>query len=152
MMPGCVLRVCGTSFDPDAFLQGATLRPYTVWHRGEPQAKVGPWASRVHEHAGFCCDVSDVDGDLRGQLKDAEAFLKRYQDDLTRLAALATVEECQLDFGFTCRLGDAVVVQGEYLPVSFLLLAGQLKVAVALSLYPAMSPDVPEGQKRGKRQ
>ncbi len=137
MMPGCVLRVAGKFFDPDAFLQVATLHAYTVWHRGEAMAETGSRASRMWEHSGFCCDVSEVDGDLRGQLRDAEAFLMRFQNDLAHLTALPTVNECQLDFGFDCRLGDGnVAVQGEYLPVSFLQLAGQLKVAVALSLYP----------------
>jgi hypothetical protein len=112
-----------------------------VWHRGEAVAEVGPRASQVCENSGFCCDVSKVEGDLRGQLEDAEAFLTQFRDDLERLTALPTVEECQLDFGFDCRLGEEVAVQGEYLPVSFLQLAGQLKVAVALSLYPTVSSD-----------
>ena len=137
-MPGCVLRVGGESFDPDAFLQVTTLNAYSVWHCGEAMAKTGPRASQVWEHSGFCCKVSDVDGDLRGQLRDAEAFLMRFQIDLVHLTALPTVK-CQLDFGFDCRLGDEdVAVQGEYLPVSFLQLVGQLKVAVALSIYPAL--------------
>ena len=139
-MPGCVLRVGGKSFDPDAFLQVAKLHAYTVWHRGEAMAKTGPRASQMWEHSGFCCSVSDVDGDLHGQLRDAEAFLMRFENDLSLLTALPTVE-CQLDFGFDCRLGDEnVAVQGEYLPVSFLQLVGQLKVAVALSIYPALCP------------
>lgn len=135
-MPGCVLRVGGKYFDPDDFLQLSTLQAYKVWHRGEAMAEVGPRAFRMWEHSGFCCDVSEVDGDLRGQLKDAEALLMRFQNDLSRLTALPTVEVCQLDFGFDCRLGDDVAVQGEYLPVSFLQFAGRLKVAVALSIFP----------------
>ena len=39
---------------------------------------------------------------------------------------------------FDCRLGTpGVAVQGEWLPVEFLELAGELRIAVALSLYPA---------------
>lgn len=141
-MPGCVLRVVGEFFDPDAFLQGAILDAYMVWHRGQAMAEIGPRASQVWECSGFCCHVSEVDGDLRGQLRDAEAFLRRFQNDLAHLATLPTVNECRLDFGFDCRLGDDhVAVQGEYLPVSFLQLAGQLNVAVALSIYPALRPE-----------
>jgi hypothetical protein len=36
---------------------------------------------------------------------------------------------------------DPDAVQGEYLPVSFLQLVGQLKVAVALSIHPAFHPE-----------
>lgn len=139
-MPGCILRVVGEFFNPDTFLRDSTLQAYKVWHHGDAVAEVGPRASRIWEHSGFCCDVSKVDSDLRRQLCDAESFLRLFQKELTNLTALPTVDECQLDFGFSCRLNDDVAVQREYFPVSFLQLAGQLKVSVALSLYPASHP------------
>lgn len=137
-MPGCVLHVCGKLFDPDIYLKNSQLQPYHVWHRGEAMIKSESHAKRMYEHSGFSCDVNTADGDLRSQLKDAETFLTQFNDDLKRLTALPTIEECQLDFGFDCRLGNGVAVQGEFLPVSFLSLVGQLNIAVALSLYPSV--------------
>ena len=41
-----------------------------------------------------------------------------------------------LDFPFSCRLGDGVAVQGDYLPPELLTLAGGLGIGIALSHYP----------------
>ena len=138
-MPGCVLRVGGTNLDPNIFLPSTALRAYRQWCRGEPMATTGRRAHLRHEDGGFCCDVSSIDGDLRGQVKDAESFLIAHRHDFDLIASTAVIQECQLDFGFDCRLGEKVVVQNEYLPVSFLALVGQLRVAVALSFYPGES-------------
>jgi len=47
------------------------------------------------------------------------------------------IEERQLDFGYDCRLHEPnIAMQGEYLPVELLLLAGSLSFGIALSLYP----------------
>lgn len=142
-MPGCVLHVAGTEFDPDAFLQTSSLRPYSVWHRGEPVSRKGSGASRTFQASGFSCDVSKIYGDLRGQITDAVQFLSTHRADFERLAVLDTVRDCRLDFGYDCRLDEDIFVQGEYLPVEFLALVGQLRVAVALSLYTAQTPELP---------
>ena len=138
-MPTCVLRVVGTNLDPDIFVPTTTLRAYRQWRRGDPMATTGRRAHLRHEAGGFCCDVSSVDGNLREQVRDAEAFLLVHHSDFELIASTTAIEECQLDFGFDCRLGETVAVQGEYLPVSFLALVGQLRIAVALSLYPSES-------------
>jgi hypothetical protein len=138
-MPGCVLRVGGTNLDPDIFLPTTALRAYRTWRRGDPMAKTGPRAQLPHSDGGFCCDVSSTNGDLRGQIKDAEAFLLTHRADFDLIASTSLIEECQLDFGFDSRLGENVAVQCEYLPVSFLALVGELRVAVVLSLYPGVS-------------
>ena len=136
-MPGCYFQVAGTDFDPDAFLAPTSLNPYSIWRVGDPLAKAGPRASRMHESSGFRCNVSDVDGDLDGQIQDAMTFLCANKADLERLATDTTVEDRRLDFGFDCRLGVGnVAVQGEWLPADFLKMVGDLSVGVALSLYP----------------
>jgi hypothetical protein len=138
-MPGCYFKVAGTRFDPDAFLATTALNPYNIWHSGEPVAKVGPRSNRIHEWSGFVCNVSDVDGDLSLQIEDAVKFLDKHKADLVKLAVDPTVEDCRLDFGFDCRVGqEDVVVQGEWLPVELLKLAGDLKVNIALSIYPPL--------------
>jgi hypothetical protein len=143
-MPGCILRVGGRSFPPDEFLAGSGLRAYDIWHVGDPVKRRRPDPQRVYNNSGFNSHVSEADGMLRQEVEDAEAFLARYREDFLRLAADPHVEFCDLDFGYYCRLGQGnavhdksvVCVQGEYLPNSFLRLAGELRVGVALSLYP----------------
>lgn len=149
-MPGCILRVGGKSFDPDAFLVRARLKACRTWHAGEPLNHRTPSSNRVFRNSGFQCDVSRNDGKFRQQAEDAEAFLARFRDDLLAVAEDPRVEFCDLDFAYYCRLGErkspsnpsVVAVQGDYLPSSFLRLAGELRVGVALSLYPSPEQSV----------
>jgi hypothetical protein len=137
-MPGCVLRVGGAQFAPDLFLAASTFRAYQIWHCGEPESSVGRRSKIRHESSGFCCDVSSVDGNLHDQVEDAIVFLTHYHEEFIKLAKDPTVEDCQLDFGFDCRLGQDIAVQVEFLPVEFLRLVGELSVAVVLSIYPPL--------------
>lgn len=139
-MPGCILHIEGSGFDPDSFLANSTFRAYKVWRRGERVAEKGPRANRIHKRSGFRCDVSEVEGDLSRQIEDAVKFLQTHRREFERLLTIDVVDDCRLDFGYDCRLSDKIMMQGEYLPVEFLALVGQLQVAVALSLYPAMEP------------
>ena len=142
-LPGCYLRVAGTDFDPDSYLAATSLKAISVWHIGDPLAAVGPRASRTHEWSGFTCDVSDSDGQLDLQVDDAVAFLTLHRDDLLLLSDDPSVEDRRLDFGFDSRLGvGEIAVQGEWLPVNFLQLVGELQIGVALSLYPSSAEDL----------
>jgi hypothetical protein len=146
-MPGCVLHIAGPSFDPDAFLKSCTLQPYKIWHIGEPWNARRPRPDRVCQDSGFACRVSGANGDLRKQLRDAEEFLTKYHTQLLAVATNPTIKQRDLDFGYYCRLGtrsgqSTMFMQGEYLPASFLELAGKLKIGVALSLY--FSPESDE--------
>jgi hypothetical protein len=87
-MPGCILQVAGSEFDPDSFLANSTLQAYKVWHRGEPMSRSGPRASRVYECGGFRCDVSDVYGVLSGQVEDAVQFLLTHRHEFERLLTI----------------------------------------------------------------
>ena len=136
-MPGCYFQVAGTNSKPDVFLASTTLNAYRIWNVGEPLAEVGPRSSRTFQSSGFRCNVSDVDGNLDGQVHDAITFLSQHKSDLERLAIDTAVEDRRLDFGFTSRLGvDNLAVQGEFLPVDFLRLVGDLSISVALSIFP----------------
>lgn len=136
-MPGCILMVAGSRFAPAAFLATSAFRPYKVWRCGEPVAPVGPRSQVQHVAGGFCCDVSEADGDLARQVRDAIDFLIHNRSEFLKLARDETVEVCQLDFGIESRLNrDGIAVHGEYLPVDFVRLVGEFSVAVALSIYP----------------
>ena len=129
-MPGCVLRISGESFDVDRFLSTSGLQPYRIYHRGKPTGR------RLGEHqdvSGFCVQVSDVDGDVRGEVSDAIAFLCRWEGELGRLAQESTVTDRRLDFGYHHR---DVFVQSEYFPPELLRLSGAHGIGIELSLYP----------------
>jgi hypothetical protein len=135
-MPGCVLHVTGKDFNPDVFLGASSLTAYKVFHRGEPKAKVGPRAKKFWEYSGFSSDVSKVDGDLRGEIADAIEFLMRHREDFIRIQLSNEVDDCRLDFGIYSRIDGNIVVQGEWIPVEFSALVGELGVGVAISIYP----------------
>jgi len=75
---GCVLHVRGEEFDVDAFLAESTLRPYQVHRRGDPRRYHGG----RHDDSGFSLDVSDIDGDLHGQVADAMRLLAEWEPEL----------------------------------------------------------------------
>ncbi len=127
-MPGCILRVTGASFEVDAFLASTSLSPYHVWRAGEAGMR-----NHIHKESGFKVDVSAVDGELPGQIKDALAFLRRHQTDLAHLAHFPGVDDKRLDFGWARR---EVVVQSDYLPPELLFEAGMLGIGIEVSLYP----------------
>ena len=129
-MPGCVLRVWGEDFDVDAFLSESPWEPTVVRRRGERRfggAKV--------RSSGFNVLVSDASGaEFERQLEDAERFLADHAPEFERLAATGGADEPWLDFGIErARLPRG---GGEYFPASFLALAAETGVAVAVSSYP----------------
>lgn len=137
-MPGCVLRISGEEFNPDKFLEMSTLVPYKVMHRGDQVCPVGPRSDQVFEYGGFKCDVSEIDGNLEGQIADAIRFLKENRADLQKLRTETSVQSRWLDFGIDCRIDRRkVVVQGEYLPIELIKLCGELDIEIGISIYPA---------------
>ena len=140
-MPGCVLHITGKDFDPEAILPQMSVRPYAVFRRGDKQCPEMPARARSYDGGGFKCDVSSADGDLRAEAEDAVMFLRRYYDDLRRLAAIPTIESRYLDFGYYLRLdGDRCLVQSDELSVTLLKLCAELGIGIMLSLYPAPQP------------
>src|SRR5579862_2165527 len=111
-MPGCVLRVDGHNFLVDEFLADSSLKPYSVFRKGEVGRR-----GALYSRSGFQVDVSKVYGELPGQVRDAIAFLHAHQVELARLAAYPGVDNRRLDFGYTRR---DVAVQCDYLPPELL--------------------------------
>ena len=139
-MPGAVLHVVGDDFDPAPTLAGLSLQPYAVFRRGD-LCFPGTTSNRRYDAGGFKCMVSEADGILAEEVRDAVAFLTRYQSDLVAVRQVPTVEAMYLDFGYYCRIdGHRVVVQCNHLPPEILRLAGDLGIAIDLSLYPRSNP------------
>lgn len=49
-----------------------------------------------------------------------------------------------LDFGFNCRIGDEIAVQGETVPYEFLQQLVELNVTLWLSIYPPFETSQPQ--------
>ena len=131
-MPGCVLHASRGDFDVDAFLQASTLKPYRVFHRGEPRHP----RQSIYEESGFCVDVSTAT-DLRIEVNDAIQFMHEHEAELIRLIQALPPESVCLDFGHYQR---DVAVQVDRLPPALLRLAVMLGIGLTLSMYPPTSP------------
>ena len=125
-MIGCVLRVSGTNFDVEAFLDDSPLDPCAVWHRGEIRSN----GQLPADSSGLTLDVSD--GDLAEQIVGAVIFLRNNSDEVCRLTSCLGVE-AHLDFGIDRR---DVFVQTDYFPPELIRLAGSLGLGIELSQYP----------------
>jgi hypothetical protein len=110
----CVLRAIGEAFDAAGFLAGSPLRP------------------DLHPK-GFNLPVSRSGlDDLRGQVREAVAFLDEYEDELRRLTAFDGVDQVFLDFGVRRR---DVAVQTEIFPSELLWRAGALDIDITVTHY-----------------
>lgn len=128
-MAGCVLRAGGPDFVVDGFLAGSPFEPAAVWRQGEAH-RVGP----PHDRSGFNLVVSEAGGDdFPGQVADAVAFLTDHRAELVRLRAAAGVEGVELDFGLA---RASTFTQSVTFPAELVRLAGELGVALRVSLYP----------------
>lgn len=127
-MPGCVLRASGDRFQPHEFLNRSSFEACNVFRLGEPR-----WSTSVWSTSGFTVEVSAASGDeLEKQIADAIEFLHRYRAELNRLADVEELEDLRLDFGVNRK---SVFVQTSYFPPELLLLAGDLKVGIEISIY-----------------
>lgn len=130
---GCVLRAFGREFDPDQFLQGATVSPSKVWRKGEP--RIGPLHGKVQDNSGLNVTVSSAAiGDLEQQTRDAVGFLRNNKQELARLVAFRGLERAGLDFAVEWSKGAAT--QTDCLSRELIGLAGELGLDIEVSHYP----------------
>lgn len=128
-MPGCVLRVAGAEFDPDAFLATTSLVPHDVYRKGEPRGRSG----KTREKSGLTVLVSDAGGnDFRRQSQDALNFLEKNGTAISRLHSQPGVEHLTLDFGV---YATHDFVKSYSLPAALIRLAGNLGLEVELTIY-----------------
>ena len=82
----CLLHCIGESFDPSFLPELASLRPYSVYQRGD----AAPSGSRLPEAGGFSCEVSPH-SDWGRLVDDSIAFLGRHHEQLRELAQVPTI-------------------------------------------------------------
>lgn len=127
----CVLRATGREFDVETFLQGSSLKPLIVYHRGQqrfPGSKTQP-----DEYSGMNVSVSEREfSDLSNQIEDALQFLFRNTSELQRLRDFPGVERLELDFPVEDR--EAFVLPYAF-PCELIWLMGTLKMSLVVSQY-----------------
>lgn len=132
----CVLRVYGTQLDVDALVETSTLSPCRTYRRGEPRLSTKPEGPRSAT-SGVNISVSDASWrDLRGQVADAERFLRDHREEISKLRVFPGVEGLTLDFPVELRIGKNVWAQCDRFPASLVAIAGELGLSLELSIYP----------------
>ena len=132
-MPGSVLHVQGR-FSPEEVLCRVSLEPYLIQAEGElVHPQLGP-GSRVAKASSISVHVSRS-CEIREQLADALAFLRRHSEDL-RLVKERGLDSW-IDFGYRSTVGvDGIAVQVVLLPNDLIEAASHAGVALMLSAYP----------------
>ena len=135
----CVLRAAGADFEPDVFLADSALPPTKVYRIGEPRLPRSKPDGPKHDTSGITFSVSDAPwSDLSAQIADAETFLEAHRTEIERLASAYGVSDLVLDFPVELRVdGASVFAQFDRFPASLVRLAGQLGLALELSIYPS---------------
>ena len=127
-MPGCVLRTTGNKFQPKEFLEGSKFEACNIFCKGERKAKNSVW-----ETSGFTLIISEEDGkNFQQQVQDTVTFLQLNQTELLRLRNFIGVEEMGFDFGIYM---NNEFLQSCFFPPLLVSLAGQLEIALEISIY-----------------
>jgi hypothetical protein len=131
----CVLYITSNTDSLRSFVNNSKMPIYQAHEKGAQRHKSRKYPP--FEDFGFSCKVSDKNwDDLSGQIEDAIAFLKKYEEELTKLIDSYQINDIHLDFPYYCRHSRTVFMQGEFLPPELILRAGKLNTGIALSLYP----------------
>jgi hypothetical protein len=129
----CVLHISGEKFQPELALKIVTFKPYRVYYAGEKK-KNKPNA--VYSDSGFSVDVGEKENwDLSKQIQWAKTFIEKY---IYELKAVSGADEMRFDFGYESRRGEngtTMFCQSDYFKPEFLMLCGELKIGIELSLY-----------------
>lgn len=143
----CVLHVTSETDSLAAFLRETEFPIYQSHEKGDVKT-VGK--RRPYDDFGFSSAVSEREWiDLQGQIEDAHAFLREHQEALRNLTARHKITDIRLDFPYSCRLGERVIVQCDYLPPEFIRLAGELGIGIELSHYPTIEEDEDSEKRAG---
>ena len=77
-------------------------------------------------------DCSDVDG----RVVETIEFLRRWRDELQRLAEVHDLDRFDLEFPICAHIGDKAVSRHDRLPPELILLAGEIGLRIELSYSP----------------
>ena len=124
------LRVEGETFDVDGFLDGSTIKPDQVFHRGlqKERLKGKNWPCN-----GFGIEIGGAFGQLDSQITEIIKFFGEHRQELARLSHFPGVSDIRLIFSYCPGNGANVT---EYLPPVVLGSLGSIGVGIELDIYP----------------
>ena len=132
-MPGCVLRVHGSTSNVRAFLAKSRLGPSKVYFRGDPNIlkRRGPL-----KYSGFNVPLTSerLGSSSCKQSLGAAAFLSRHRAELKRLSKFG-LTKAVLDFGLWDRATEKYPWPTYPLSRKLVALAGEFGFAIELSFY-----------------
>lgn len=128
----CVLRIMGEDFDPDAF-EGKSKLPFdNKTHKGTPRFKTKPDSEKApHSVISFIVSNADFHSPEK-QIEDAKKYLIKNKEGLSHILNDKSIQHAFLDFGLQ---SSEDAIQSIYLPQDIVSLAGELGIAIEISLY-----------------
>jgi hypothetical protein len=133
-MPGCVLRVSGSTSKVREFLAKSTLDPLKVYWRGEPGFPKSRGPSKT---SGFNIALSSSVGEsIEKQAKQATRFLTAHATDMLFIKTLG-FKHVVIDFGLYDLSTEDHPWPSYRLPATFVQLVGGYGFEVNLSFYGA---------------
>lgn len=128
----CILRVAGQYPEIHTLLSNLSIRPYRIWHKGEPRTKT---SSKTFTSYGACFDVSTAQFDeCDQQVEDAIGFVSSNLTDLNKISSSGLADYTELDFGIAKAKS---IFQNITLPSTFLKLMAKTELTVTISYYPS---------------
>lgn len=131
-MPGCVLRIGSKTTKVEVLIKASGLQPTVIHRKGQPRV---PGGTRVSLGSEFNVEVSNADGTIEKQARDAIRFLKRHAGRLGRLRQHKDFGGMTLDFGLWNRATEDRPWPSYRLPASLIELAGRNGIEIELSFY-----------------
>ena len=132
MLAPLVLRIRSKTARVGDLVKASGLHPIVIYKKGHPRV---PGHTALSPSSGFNVDVSDADGVLEKQARDAVRFLKSHAMGLARLRRCKTFGGMTLDFGVYDRTTAERPWPTYRFPAPLIELAGKLGVELELSFY-----------------
>lgn len=128
-MGTCIFKASGQNLDVDEFLRRSSLKPFTVYHRGE-SPKAGNILFRLQEEPGFMILVShDEQPTFLDQALAALDFIAVNNPEFERLRG-AGAEKLLLNFGLA---KHQITKRPHYLPPELLLAMGRSAIGLVFA-------------------
>jgi hypothetical protein len=135
-MAGCVLRIGSKTPKIEVLIKASGLRPIAIHRKGYPRI---PGGTSLSHGSGFNVEVSNADGTIEKQARDAIRFLKRHAGRLGRLQRCKDFNGMTLDFGLWNRATEDKPWPSYRLPATLIELAGKHGIEIELSFYDSES-------------
>jgi hypothetical protein len=132
-MPGCILRVQGSTAKVRQFLAGSRLRPARIYFKGDPGF---PKSRGPSKSSGFNLALSrtNLGSSSLKQCMTAVAFIRRHRKEFQRLRK-AQFKHAVLDFGLYDRASKKYPWPSYTLSRQLVALAGEFGFDIVLSFY-----------------